>query len=129
MAKTAAELVAEARAQIENIPPQDAFEEVGAGGVVVLDVREQVEWEHHIAGAVQIPRGVLEAMADPSSPRHNPALDPTGRVIVYCRSGARSALATLTLKTMGYEKAANLDGGFAAWADAGLPTEEHHAGL
>jgi rhodanese-related sulfurtransferase len=56
-------------------------------------------------------------------------LDPAGRVIVYCRSGARAALATLTLKTMGYGNVANLGGGINAWKEAGLPVSEHHADI
>ena len=50
-----------------------------------------------ITGAVQVPRGILEAKADPASPRHDPALDPGRQVIVFCRSGARAALAGVTL--------------------------------
>ena len=50
-------------------------------------------------------------------------------MIVYCRSGARAALAALTLKTLGFENVANLKGGFNAWKEAGLPTEEHHSDL
>ena len=73
------------------------MQRVTAGNVVLLDVREPTEWETHIAGALQIPRGILEAKADPTSPRHDPALDPGKQVIVYCRSGARSALAAVTL--------------------------------
>jgi rhodanese-related sulfurtransferase len=88
-----------------------------------------VEWEHHIAGAVQVPRGLLEFVADPASPKHRPELDPAGRVIVYCRSGARAALACATLKTMGFENVANLEGGFGAWQAAGLPSTEHHDGI
>ena len=76
-----------------------------------------------------MPRGLLEAAADPASPRHLPALDPTRRVIVYCRSGARAALAGATLKELGYEDVANLDGGITAWKDAGLPIAEHHEGM
>ena len=78
---------------------------------------------------MQVPRGLLEFAADPASPRHKPELDPARRVIVYCRSGTRAALATLTLKTLGFENVANLDGGFTAWKEAGLPTDEHHADL
>ena len=76
-----------------------------------------------------MPRGLIEFVADPGSPKHNAELDPNGRVIVYCRSGTRAALATLTLKTLGYEHAANLDGGFTAWKEAGLPTDEHHSDI
>ena len=129
MPKTVAELVAEAMAQVENVAPQDAAAESAAGGAVFLDVREPVEWEHHIEGAVQVPRGILEWVADPASPRHNPELDPARRVIVYCRSGHRAALAAATLKTLGYENVANLEGGFAAWQEAGLPANEHHDGI
>jgi rhodanese-related sulfurtransferase len=43
-------------------------------------------------------------------------------VIVYCRSGARSALAAATLASMGYSDVAHLDGGITAWADSLRPT-------
>ena len=112
MSKTAAELVGEAKAQVEGISPQDASAELASGQAVILDVREPVEWEQHVGGAVQVPRGVLEFTADPASPRHNPALDPAGRVIVYCRSGGRGALAAHTLMTLGFQNVANLEGGF-----------------
>ena len=112
MATTAAEMVAEANAQIETVSPKDAFDEMASGQAVLLDVREPVEWEHHIKGS-----------------RHTPELDPPRRVIVYCRSGTRAALAALTLKTLGYQDVANLDGGFNAWKEAGLPTGEHHSDL
>ena len=91
-------------AQIENVSPKDASDEAAAGKAVFLDVREPVEWEHHIAGAVQVPRGILEFVADPTSPKHNAELDPARRVIVYCRSGHRAALAAATLKDMGFER-------------------------
>jgi rhodanese-related sulfurtransferase len=129
MSKTVAELVAEAKAQVENVSPRDAAGEMAAGAAVFLDVREPVEWEHHIAGCVQVPRGLLEFAADPASPRHKEELDPSRRVIVYCRSGVRAALAGATLKTLGYVDVANLEGGITAWQAAGLPTTEHHEGL
>ena len=71
------------------------------------------------------PRGLLEFFADPTSPRHKDALLPGGRTIVVCASGARATLAALTLKNMGYEDVAVLEGGLKAWMDAGLPTCEH----
>ncbi len=126
---SAAQMLADATAQVAQITPQDASAEANNGGVVFVDVREPVEWEQHIQGAVQVPRGLLEFRADPASPRHEPKLDPNGRVIVYCRSGGRGALAAATLKELGFEHVANLQGGFAAWNEAGLPTAEHHADL
>ncbi len=127
--KTAAELVQEARDQLDNITPAQAYDEISTGNAVAVDVREPVEWEHHIEGALQVPRGLLEFAADPASPRHAPELDPHNRVIVYCRSGVRAALAGATLKTLGFENVANIDGGFSAWKEKGLPTSEHHADL
>jgi len=127
--RTAAQMLAEATAEVEQITPQDAAAEADSGKVVFLDIREPVEWEHHIKGAVQVPRGLLEFTADSASPRHNAELDPRARVVVYCRSGSRAALAASTLKELGFEHVANLTGGFAAWKDAGLPTDEHHADL
>jgi len=129
VSKTVAEMIAEANAQIEKVSPKDAAAEAAAGKAVLIDVREPVEWEHHIAGAVQVPRGLLEFVADPASPKHRAELDPAGRVIVYCRSGARAALACATLKMMGFENVANLEGGFGAWQEAGLPATEHHDGI
>ena len=97
--------------------------------VKVADVREPTEWETHIPGSVQIPRGILEAKADPTSPRHEPALDPGRQVIVYCRSGARAALAGVTLKELGYTDVVNLAGGITAWKEAGLATDDAHADI
>ena len=129
MVKSVVEMIGEARAEVEHISPEMASQELATGEPVLVDIREPVEWEQHIAGAVQVPRGLVEFVADPASPRYNAALQPPRRVIVYCASGARGALAALTLQNMGYENVANLDGGFKAWIAAGLPTVEHHGDL
>ncbi len=134
MPKTAMDLITEAGAQIENLSPMDASNEIASGNMIVVDVREPMEWEQHIEGAFQIPRGLLEFVADPAcAPILPPSLkfdlDPTRRVIVYCNTGGRGVLAALTLKTMGFEHVANLEGGFIAWKEAGLPVAEHHAAL
>ena len=134
MSKTVMNLIAEARAQIESLSPVDTSKEIVSGKAILVDVREPLEWEHHIAGAIQIPRGLLEFVADPEcGPRLPPSLkfdmDPTRRVIVYCNTGGRGALAAQTLKTMGYDRVANLNGGIKAWKEAGLPIAEHHSGL
>ena len=125
MAKSAAELVAEARSQVAAVSPEQTPAEVSAGAVL-LDVRETEECQHgHIDGSLQIPRGVLGVLRRPAGPHHPEALDPSRRVIVVCRSGARAALAAVTLQTMGYADVAVLDGGLIAWQDAGLPVVEH----
>ena len=125
MSKTAMQMIGEARAQVPLVEAKEAANELDSGAVLV-DVREPEEWQHgHINGSVQAPRGLLEFFADPTSPRHKDQLDPSGRVIVVCASGARASLAALTLKTMGYQDVAILDGGLKGWTEAGLPVGEH----
>ena len=125
MSKTAMQMIGEARAQVPLVGAKEAANELDSGAVLV-DVREPEEWQHgHINGSVQAPRGLLEFFADPTSPRHKDQLDPSGRVIVVCASGARASLAALTLTTMGYQDVAILDGGLKGWTEAGLPVGEH----
>jgi rhodanese-related sulfurtransferase len=121
--QTASDLVAAARGQVENLAPAMVAAELDAGGVVLVDVREPVERDDQgvILGAVHVPRGMLEFRADPSSPAHLSELSPERRVILHCASGGRSALAAVTLAAMGYRDVAHLDGGLAAWREAGLP--------
>ena len=126
MTTTAMQIVAQARSQVDIVTPEAAAEELTSGAAVAVDVREPEEWQHgHIDGSVAAPRGLLEFFADPTTPRHKDALDPTRRTIVVCASGARASLAALTLKTMGYQNVAVLDGGLKGWINAGLPTTEH----
>jgi rhodanese-related sulfurtransferase len=129
MVKSIVEMIGEARAQIEAVSPEAVSAELATGEPVLVDIREPIEWEQHIGGALQVPRGLLEFVADPASPRHNADLGSSRRVIVYCASGARGALATLTLQNMGFENVANLDGGLKAWIAAGFPVVEHHGDL
>lgn len=124
MAKTAADMVSEAKQRVENLSPDQVAAEL-AGGVLLVDVREQSERDEHgtIAGAVHAPRGMLEFFADSSSPYHRAEFDPNRRVILHCASGGRSALSADLLERMGYGHVAHLDGGFAAWKAAGQPVE------
>jgi rhodanese-related sulfurtransferase len=131
--KSVREIVTEASAEIESVTPKQASDELASGDAILIDVREPTEWEHHIAGAFQVPRGLLEFVADSEcGPLLPPSLkfdwDLGRKVIVYCSSGARGTLATLTLKNMGLD-AANLDGGLVGWKEAGLPTVEHYSGI
>jgi rhodanese-related sulfurtransferase len=121
--QTTADLVAAARGQVENLSPAAVAVELDAGDAVLVDVREPAERDDQgvIAGAVHVPRGMLEFRADPSSPAHIPDLSPERRVILHCASGGRSALAAATLAAIGYRDVAHLDGGLAAWREAGLP--------
>jgi rhodanese-related sulfurtransferase len=125
---TAMQMIMEAKGQVGTVGAEAAAGELASGSAVLVDVREPEEWQHgHIDGSVPAPRGLLEFIADPTSPRHNEAMDPAKRTIVVCASGARATLAALTLKTMGYVDAVVMEGGLKGWADAGLPTTEHAA--
>ena len=124
MPKTAAELVAEAKARTENVTPEQVQREVEEGALLV-DLREPNELEQNgsIPGAVAAPRGMLEFWADPTSSYHREGFDPNRRVILHCASGGRSALAADTLKELGYTNVAHMDGGFNLWKQQGLPVE------
>ena len=118
-ASTVAQLVADAKAALDNLTPDQVETEL-AQGALLVDVREGTECAlGMIPGALHIPRGLLEFRADPASSAHHAALDPARRVILHCASGGRSALAAMTLRQLGYTNVAHLDGGFRAWVEAG----------
>lgn len=119
-------MVKAAKLEIENLSPQQAQAEIAKGDVTVIDVREPEEIKQNgkIAGSVNAPRGMLEFYADPSLPYHKPEFNKENRIILYCASSGRSALAVKTLKEMGYKNVAHIDGGFKAWKAAGMPVAE-----
>ncbi|MFP3883811.1 MAG: rhodanese-like domain-containing protein [Actinomycetota bacterium] len=121
MARSSAEsMVAEARARIENLAPVEVLAALD-GDSLLVDVREEQERveDGFIPGDVFAPRGMLEFWADPTSPYHREEFDPQERIILYCASGGRSALAAETLQQMGYRRVAHLDGGLQAWKQEG----------
>jgi rhodanese-related sulfurtransferase len=120
---TAADLVAAAKGRAENLTVDQVAIELAAGEALLVDLREPEERRQHgaIPGDVHAPRGMLEFYADPISPYHRAEFDPSRRVILYCGSGSRSALGAEALGLLGYARVAHLDGGFAAWQQAGRP--------
>ena len=96
---TAAHLIAAAKARIENLSPAAVAGEVAGGEVLLVDIREAEERAQHgsIPGAIHTARGMLEFAADPTSAYYHPAFDPGARIILYCASGGRSALAASML--------------------------------
>jgi rhodanese-related sulfurtransferase len=99
----------------EDYSPQQVAELLGQDGIQLVDVRERTEWDAgRIAGAVHIPLGELAT--------HVESIDRERRVVFYCRTGARSAMAAEALDTAGYE-AHNMAGGLVEWAGAGLALE------
>jgi rhodanese-related sulfurtransferase len=120
MATSVKQLVEAANAVVPRITAAQAQELIAKGDALVVDVREgsEVQQSGKVAGAVHVPRGMLEFVADPESPYHEPRLEKDKTVIVYCASGGRAALAGQALEEMGYGEVYNL-GGFKDWADSG----------
>jgi rhodanese-related sulfurtransferase len=120
MAESAKDLVEAANAVVPRISIADAQEKIGTEGVLVVDVRDapEVDKTGKVAGAIHVPRGMLEFRADPESPYHDANFAKDKTVILYCGSGGRSALAGQALKELGYGEVYNL-GTFSDWADNG----------
>lgn len=124
---TAQDLVAQARAVIEEID-SGHLRALQADGVPVIDVREPEEFAAgRVPGAVNIPRGVLEFQVD-GHPALNFRTDPhlshrREPVILYCRTGGRSALAAEALRRLGFDRPLSLAGGYTQWLDAGGAVE------
>jgi glyoxylase-like metal-dependent hydrolase (beta-lactamase superfamily II)/rhodanese-related sulfurtransferase len=117
--KTVKQLIAEAAREVAFMSMDQVKLEIerDAAGLILLDVREPEAFRAaHLPGARNIPRGELELRADRELP------DPTARILSYCQFGKISTLAAHTLRTMGYQRAVALDGGFEAWRAAGYPT-------
>lgn len=119
---TSALLAAQAMARITNLSPDDVFMALQNGNGVVVDIREkeEVAATGTIPGAIHIPRGVLEFHVDPGSPTYRAELTPDRSLILVCEDGQRSALATETLKSLGFSNVAHLRGGFRSWVRQGL---------
>jgi rhodanese-related sulfurtransferase len=92
---------------------------------LVIDVRERDEWERgRIPGSVHIARGVLERDLAKKAFNGRVSDDDLKRTLVcYCGGGHRSLLAAESLKQMGMLSVLSLEGGFAAWGEAGKPVE------
>lgn len=118
------QMLAEANAQIETMSVHDAVAGLNDPEVVFVDIREHVERaEGTVPGSAHAPRAFLEFQADPDSDAHNPVFSSGKRLLLFCRSGGRSALAARTLLDMGVPNVAHIAGGFAAWEAARAPVE------
>ena len=114
------DLLAEANAVVDVIAVHDAVDLQGGDEVVFVDVREPEERARGtIPNSVHAPRGFIEFIADPAGPMHNPAFASGKKLVLFCGTGARSAMAAKTLMEMGFGDVANMAGGFQAWARAG----------
>jgi sulfur-carrier protein adenylyltransferase/sulfurtransferase len=114
MPRTFNDLLREARAQIREVTPQQV-EGLSPGDAVLVDVREESEWEQgYLPGAVHISKGYVEQAIEAEVP------DRDTQVILYCAGGVRSLFAAQALEQLGYTNVASMSGGFQAWKSAGL---------
>ena len=119
------ELLEASRARIDRLTPEQAAAEARDGAVIV-DTRSAAERASLgvIPGSFHIPLSVLYWRLDPTSGHHIAELaDRERQFIIVCADGYSSSLAAATLRDLGFERAADLDGGFNGWLAAGLPVE------
>jgi molybdopterin/thiamine biosynthesis adenylyltransferase/rhodanese-related sulfurtransferase len=124
MSPSGAEVIRQIKSQIEEVDPSEVNSATQNGNgngsrPVLIDVRESEEWDAgHIPGAKHVPRGYLESRIEGAVP------DRSQRVVLYCASGNRSALAAHTLKDLlGYENVESMTGGITLWKDRGYDVE------
>lgn len=124
LTKTAAQMVAEARARIEEIETPDLIAQLTDPDVIVVDIRDIRERARgFIPGSVHAPRGMIEFWVDPDSPYFKPVFGQQDKTYVFhCASGWRSALTVATLQDMGFP-AAHLREGFSTWEAQGGPVD------
>lgn len=123
------QLLERTRAGLERVGPDQAAAIAARGGLLV-DTRpvEQRRASGTIPGALIVDRNVLEWRLDPTSPHKLPVVhDGDQEIVVICQEGFASSLAAATLRSIGLRRATDLDGGFLAWAEAGLPVETPEA--
>lgn len=123
------DMVRDAKTRIAAFSAEDARAKADAGDALLVDIRDvrELEREGRIPGAFHAPRGMLEFWIDPASPYHKPELATDKQLVLFCASGWRSALSVDALQDMGVGNIAEMDGGFTAWRDAGLPLEKNGA--
>ncbi len=122
--KTANHYLEEANAVVPKISPEEGIAKHAAGGSVFIDVRDasEIDQSGTIAGALRIPRGMIEFRADPTHALHDSGLSMDAEIVLICGAGGQAALTGKTMKDMGYQNVSNV-GGFSAWKDAGGPVE------
>ena len=125
--KSSQELVSDALSQIKTLTPTEALELANNNKCNLIDIRDIRELEKmgRIENSLHIPRGMLEFWMDPESPYFKEGkIDMNKEIVLFCAGGLRSALATKTLKDMGFEKISHIDGGFSQMKNSGFKVEK-----
>jgi molybdopterin/thiamine biosynthesis adenylyltransferase/rhodanese-related sulfurtransferase len=118
MSPSGAEFIRQVKAEIDEVDPAEVHELIN-NGVAIVDVRENEEFATgHLPGARHVPRAYLEQRIEGVVP------DRSQRVVLYCASGNRSALAARTLaRELGYERVESMTGGITLWKDRGYQVD------
>ena len=122
-------LVDEAMAEVRTYSVDEVHARMSDPNVQIVDIRDVRELAAGtVTGSYHAPRCMLEFWVDPESPYHKKMwADDSKEFILFCGAGWRSALAAKTLQDMGMTNVAHIDGGYAAWVEAGAPTETMEA--
>ena len=115
--KSSITLVQEALSEIKTISADEAYELINNDKCNLIDIRDirELEKDGRVEGSHHIPRGMLEFWMDPESAYFKKGkMDTNKEMVLFCAGGLRSALATKSLKDMGFEKISHIDGGFGA---------------
>ncbi len=109
-------IVEDAKKKIGEINCNDLHSSLGSKEAVIIDVREDAEWElGHLPHAIHLSKGLLERDI------HKEELQKGDKIVLYCSGGFRSALAGENLQRMGYSNVFSLKGGFKEWSSLKLP--------
>ncbi len=121
--KEVKELISDANSRVNTVSVDQALRLFNDPGTAFVDLRDSAELlrDGKIPGAVHVNRGMLEFALDSSTPYHNTVFSSGKRIIFYCASGGRSALAAETAQCMGLSNVAHLGGGFKSWLEANGP--------
>ena len=118
-------MIAAARLLINQASVHEAAELQRLDAAILIDLRDVRELQKMgvVPRAFHAPLGMLEFWADPDSPYHKPVFQTDKRLVLFCASGMRSALAVRTLQDMGMENVLDMEGGFTEWRMQGLPVD------
>jgi rhodanese-related sulfurtransferase len=124
--RTISDLLSEARAGLGHRPtPAEAHAAADGGEAVLVDIRagDVLARDGAIPGAIHHQRTVIEWRADPDCEwRDDRIADLDAPLVLFCSQGYASSLAAQTLRDMGFTRVTDMDGGFDAWKEQGLPT-------
>jgi len=121
------EMVAEARAAVEEISPAEAQRRANDEGALIVDIRDVRELRDQglAVGAKHAPRGMLEFWFAPDSPYLQEVFTQDREFILYCSLGWRSSLATKALQDMGVDRLSHIETGFSGWKADGMPIVDY----